>query len=50
MPALTGSLPFTNTIGMADVAALAASAALADPQAKIAATSRRTRSAANGAS
>jgi hypothetical protein len=46
-PTSTGSLPVMKTIGIVAVAALAANAAGLPPVAKITATGRRVRSAAN---
>jgi hypothetical protein len=45
-PVLTGSLPTVNTIGIVEVAALAACGELVEPMAMITATCLRTRSAA----
>ena len=49
-PVLTGSVPVWNTIGMVDVAALAAAAGALVRVAAITATGRRTSSAASAGS
>ena len=49
-PTLTGSLPFTNKIGIVVVAAFAARAVMSFPGATIAPTCRRTKSAASAGS